>query len=43
MRIEIVVIDKLEVGEVPREVAINFAVMKYPDKFDDRKSLKEGV
>lgn len=42
MRIEFGTIDDKSciLKEIPREVAINYAVMKYPEKFDDKKRLK---
>lgn len=41
MRIELAEVDSNgPLKEVPREVAINYAVMKFPEKFDDKKRLK---
>lgn len=43
MRIELHEIDNDDLvhKEIPREVSINYAVLKYPHKFDDKKRLKE--
>lgn len=46
MRIELAVVESLgdsskAISEIPREVAINYAVMSFPDRFDDKKNLKE--
>lgn len=40
-RMEQMKIDEHEVKEVPREVCINFAKMRFPEKFDDKGRLKE--
>lgn len=45
MRIELGTVDddRCILKEIPREVAVNYAVLKYPNRFDDRKNLKEAV
>jgi len=44
LRLEIAFIDSNEPNkEVPREVALNMAKLKFPEKFDDRGNLKETL
>jgi len=40
-RIELSQIDGDSVQEVPREVCINYAKLRFPEKFDDKSRLKE--
>jgi len=37
--IEILEVDKSSASKIPREVAINFAKLKFPEKFDDESNL----
>ena len=40
MHIELVEVNDHTIKEVPREVAINYAIARYPERFNDKKAIK---